>query len=142
MKKLLIFVFLCTAGIVTHAQSIVQNLISAPASGSHLTDTVTNTGTVTMSSTLVAGSAQNITVTGTFTKLTGTVAGTATLLGSLNGTDWTSASGTSYTVTDVASATTSWLLTNKPFQYYRVSVTGSGTSTYTVKGQVLSVTRK
>jgi len=140
MKKGLLIIALCFSGLVSHGQAIVQNLISPPASGLHLTDTVTNTGTVIMSSALVSGAAQNITVTATFTKLTGTVAGTATLLGSLNGIDWTSASGTSYTVTDVASATTSWILTGKPFQYYRVNVVGSGTSTYTVKGQVLSVT--
>jgi len=142
MKRVLILIFLCAAGMVTHAQSIVQPLYSAPASGSHLTDTVINAGVVTMSSALVAGAAQNVTITATFTKLTGTVAGTASLQGSLNATDWTSASATTYTVTDVANATTSWVLTNKPFQYYRVSVTGSGTSTYTVKGQALSVITK
>lgn len=142
MKKLVLLITVALFSVTVNAQSIVQNLYSNVASGVKLTDTVTNAGTVTMSSAVVAGSAQNVTITATFTKLTGTVAGTATLLGSLNGTDWTSASATSYTVTDVASATTSWLLTNKPFQYYRVSVTGSGTSTYTVKGQVLSVVRK
>ncbi len=142
MKKVLIILVLCVAGMVTHAQSIVQNLVSLPASGSHLTDTITNTGVVPIGSPLVAGAAQNITVTATFTKLTGTVAGTAVLQGSLNGVDFTAASGTSYTVTDLATQTTSWILTGKPFQYYRVQVTGSGTSTYTVKGQVLSVTGK
>jgi hypothetical protein len=142
MKKIIIILMLCALGTITHAQSIVQSLFSPPASGSHLTDTVTNTGVVVMGSNIVAGAAKNITVTATFTKISGTAAGTATLLGSLNGIDWTSASATSFTVTDVATQTTSWILTSKPFQYYRVSCTGSGTTAYTVKGQVLSVTYK
>lgn len=142
MKKIVIILMLCVAGMATHAQSIVRDLKSPPASGTNLTDTVTNTGTVLMSSVSIPDGASNVTVTGTFTKLTGTVAGVASLLGSLNGIDWTSASVTTYTVTDVASATTSWILTNKPFTYFRVSVVGSGTSTYTVKGQVMTLTQK
>lgn len=119
--------------------STVQNLLSNTASGVKVTDTVTNAGTVTMTSAIVKGAPNQTTVTAVFTKLTGTVAGTATLLGSLNDVDFVSASSTSYTVTDLASQATSWPLTGKNYLYYRVSVTGSGTSTYTVKGQVLTV---
>ena len=141
MKKIFLLLAIASLSIGAMAQgsSKVQNLISAPASGSNVIDTVINTGVVTMTSPIVAGASNTTTVTATFTKLTGTVAGTATLLGSVNGTDWASASSTSYTVTDVASATTSWVLSFKPFLYYRISVAGSGTSTYVVKGQVLSV---
>lgn len=140
MNKILsIFAIIFCMALGASAQSTVQDLYSNSASGVKLTDTVTNTGTVTMSSKIVVGAPNQTTITATFTKLSGTVAGTATLLGSLNGTDWTSASATSYTVTDVASATTSWPLTGKNFLYYRVNVVGSGTSTYTVKGQVLTV---
>lgn len=140
MNKILsIFTIIFCMALGASAQSTVQNLYSNAASGVKLTDTVTNTGTVTMSSKIVVGAPNQTTITATFTKLTGTVAGTATLLGSVNGIDWTSASATSYTVTDVVSATTSWPLTGKNFLYYRVNVVGSGTSTYTVKGQVLTV---
>jgi hypothetical protein len=142
MKRIALLIALITCvtlGVSAQGKSLVQSLYSNAASGVKLTDTVTNTGTVTMSSAIVAGAPEQTTVTATFTKLTGTVAGTATLLGSVNGTDWTSASATNYTVTDVASATTSWPLTGKNFLYYRVNVVGSGTSTYTVKGQVLTV---
>lgn len=140
MNKILsIFAIIFCMALGASAQSTVQDLYSNPASGVKLTDTVTNTGTVTMSSKIVVGAPNQTTVSATFTKLTGTVAGTATLLGSINGTDWASASSTSYTVTDLASQTTSWPLTGKNYLYYRVNVVGSGTSTYTVKGQVLTV---
>lgn len=140
MNKILsIFVLMLFMALGVNAQSTTQDLYSNAASGVKLTDTVTNTGTVTMSSKIVIGAPNQTTVTATFTKLTGTVAGTATLLGSINGTDWASASATSYTVTDLAAQTTSWPLTGKNFMLYRVNVVGSGTSTYTVKGQVLTV---
>lgn len=140
MNKILsIFAIIFCMALGASAQSTVQDLYSNPASGVKLTDTVTNTGTVTMSSKIVVGAPNQTTVSATFTKLTGTVAGTATLLGSINGTDWASASSTSYTVTDLASQTTSWPLAGKNYLYYRVNVVGSGTSTYTVKGQVLTV---
>lgn len=139
MRKLLLIAVLATFSFAVNAQSTVQNLLSNTASGVKPLDTITNAGTVTMSSAIVKGAPNQTTVSATFTKLTGTVAGTATLLGSLNGTDWASASSTSYTVTDVATQTTSWPLTGKNYLYYRVNVVGSGTSTYTVKGQVLTV---
>ncbi len=138
MKKLLMVALLCVIASVTKAQSVVVGLYSNPASGIQLLDTVTNTGVVTMTSKQVGGPAYVTTVSQTFTKLTGTVAGTAVLQGSINGVDFESASSTSYTVTDVASQSTSWTLTGKPYLYFRVQTTGSGTSTYTVKGQVMT----
>lgn len=142
MRNLVLIAVLAISFTANAQTSTVQSLFSNAASGVKLTDTVTNTGTVTMSSAIVKGAPNESTVVATFTKLTGTVAGTATLQGSLNGTDWASASSTSYTVTDLASQTTSWPLTGKPYLYFRVNVVGSGTSTYTVKGQVLTVNPK
>lgn len=143
MRKLVLIAVLAIFSYAANAQtSTVQSLFSNAASGVKLTDTVTNTGTVTMSSAIVKGAPNESTILATFTKLTGTVAGTATLQGSLNGTDWASASSTSYTVTDLASQSTGWSLTGKPYLYFRVNVVGSGTSTYTVKGQVLTVNPK
>lgn len=143
MRKLILIALIGIVSMSVNAQvSTVQSLYSNAASGVKLTDTVTNTGTVTMSSAIVKGAPNQTTVTATFTKLTGTVAGTATLQGSLNATDWVSASATSYTVTDLATQSTSWPLTGKNYLYYRVNVVGSGTSTYTVKGQVLTVLPK
>lgn len=141
MKRIVLLAFLCLSVVLgANAQnSNVQPLLSAPASGTQALDTITNAGTVTMTSAIVKSAPNQTTITATFTKLTGTVAGTATLQGSLNNVDFTSASSTSYTVTDLAAQTTSWPLTGKNYLYYRVNVVGSGTSTYTVKGQVLTV---
>ena len=141
MKSLILSaLFVVFMALGANAQiSTVQNLLSNTASGVKVTDTVTNTGTVTMTSAIVKGAPNQTTVTAVFTKLTGTVAGTATLQGSLNNVDFVSASSTSYTVTDLATQATSWALTGKNYLYYRVNVVGSGTSTYTVKGQVLTV---
>lgn len=142
MKKLLFIAALfISVGSFAQGTSIAQGLYSNPASGVQLLDTVTNTGVVTMTSKIVAGAPYTTTISHTFTKLTGTAAGTAILLGSINGVDFESASSTSYTVTDVATQSTSWVLSYKPYLYYRVQITGSGTSTYTVKGQVLTVIR-
>lgn len=124
---------------VSAQTSVVQGLYSVPASGSQLLDTVTNATTVPMSSTIVKGAPNSTTVTVTYAKLTGTMAGVLTLQGSNNATDWTTASSTTYTVLDQASQTTSWVLVGKPFLYYRANTVGSGTSTYTVKGQVMTV---
>lgn len=139
MKRIIVLLaFIVGLYAYAGAQSVAQPLLSNVPSGVKPLDTITNTGVVTMSSKIVVGNPSVTTVLATYTKLTGTVAGTAKLLGSINGTDWTSASSTSYTVTDVASQSTSWTLTGSPFLYYRVETTGSGTSTYTVKGQVFT----
>ena len=139
MRKLVLILALglfATLGV--SAQTKVQDLFSNAASGVKLTDTITNAGTVTMTSSTVVGTPNQTTVGAVFTKLTGTVAGTASLKGSFNGVDFYVASATTYTVTDLATQNTSWQITGSPYLYYQVSVTGSGTSTYTVKGQVLT----
>lgn len=122
----------------SQAQSLNQLLLSNAASGVKPLDTISAPGTVTMTSAVVKGQPISTTVGVTFEKLTGTVAGTATLKGSLNGTDWYTASSTTYTVTDVATQGKSWELTGSPYLYYRVETVGSGTSSYTVKGSVLT----
>ena len=123
------------------AQSAVFPLYSNVASGVKQLDTITNAGTVTMTSARIDAAAQQTTIVYTFTKLTGTVAGSATLQGSIDGVNFVTVAGTSaYTVTDVASQTASFVVDKKPYLYWRVSTTGSGTSTYTVKGNTLVVT--
>ena len=100
-------------------------------------DTVTNTGTNFLTNKLiVGGGAQSVTIQWTAVKLSGTVAGTVTLLGSLDGLNFTAITGnnsignitySTFTATDVATQTKTWVLQNNPFPWYRVSWTGSGT---------------
>ena len=97
-------------------------------------DTVTNAGTTYLESVLLTRSAATTTtVLVNVTKISGTVGGTITLQGSLDGTnfvainqiDTTSALGT-FTAAD-ASARYHWIISGSPFLYYRVSWTGTGT---------------
>lgn len=90
-----------------------------------LLDTVTNTGT----------SFHTITVSGTFnsgliqfvgTKISGTVAGTAILYGSVDGTNYVSL-GDTLTQTNVTTNTKVWSNVRPNYPYYKVVVTGSGT---------------
>jgi len=142
MKRLVLMAFLCLSVVLgANAQtSIVQSLLSDAPSGKKVLDTITNAGTVTMTSAIVKAAPNSSTISVSYTKLTGTVAGVATLQGSNNLTKWYTASSTTYTITDVADQGTSWVLTGKPWLYFRVNTVGSGTSTYTVNnGLVMTV---
>lgn len=119
------------------AQNVLYN--SLPATGvlakTILSDTVTNTGTGTLTSySQTRTQALTTAFSVVCTKISGTVAGTITLQGSLDGTNFkalttedTQTSITTATATDVASQVFVWRIKNCPFNYYRVSWTGSGT---------------
>lgn len=116
-----------------------------------ISDTVTNTGTnflttgypqlTSYTSATYSGSAVAITtpaltttVQANLTKISGTVAGTVTLQGSLDAANWTTVTGTTtgvqtgaFTATNVASQATVWTLVNSPYRFYRVTWTGTGT---------------
>jgi len=100
-------------------------------------DTVTNTGTNYLTNRYVAsGAAYSVAVQWTAVKLSGTVAGTVTLQGSLDGLNYVAITGnatventtiSTFTATDVASQTKVWVIKNNPYPWYRVSWTGAGT---------------
>jgi hypothetical protein len=107
-------------------------------------DTVSNTATAFLTAqSLTKG--ESTTIKFVATKISGTVAGTVTLLGSLDGTNYkalTVAEGTTalptYTATDVASQNFIWQVLRSPYKYYRVSWTGSGTMSASFKAYLLS----
>jgi len=75
------------------------------------------------------------------TKLSGTAAGTVTLQGSNDGTNFVTVnssyvSATTMTVTNVTTSTALLTVTSSPYKYYRLSYTGSGTMSCTLKGYV------
>lgn len=128
MKKLLIILFLIgCAGMVSAQVTTMKSTFDLSS------DTVTNTGTVWLQATNVKGSGDaNVQVV--CTKISGTVAGTLTLQGSLDGINFVALTDTTSvpaiptkTATDVASQTFLWRVTNHPCVAYRVSWTGSGT---------------
>jgi hypothetical protein len=97
-------------------------------------DTVTNTATGTVQCRLLRDVAvTNTTVQVNVTKISGTVGGTISLQGSLDGTNWralnTVDTQTALATVTAADATASyhWRLSGSPFLFYRVSWTGTGT---------------
>lgn len=111
-------------------------------------DTVTNTGTKTMTSARVGGSWNTVTISAKTTNLTGTQSGILRLYGSLDGVVYhriTAASlrGNSVApvdslVVDVNHLQKAWIIEKSPFQFYQVQATGIGTVTFTVFGNYVA----
>ena len=108
-----------------------------------LTDTVTDAGVNYVSTKLLDRRNHSSTVIWVVvTKISGTVAGTITLQGSMNGTDYKALNANDSqtalaTVTATnASNTYHWRLIGGGFNYYRVSWTGTGTMAATVAAKI------
>lgn len=106
-------------------------------------DTATNT-TATYVALKVTGNYSFISVQYVATKISGTVAGTAVLQVSNDGTTYTTLeagnvveTANSYTNTDVASQSKVWTVKEPTYLYYRVLVTGSGTMAASYKANLL-----
>jgi hypothetical protein len=108
-------------------------------------DTVTNTATNTLTSLKTSPTnATSTTIWVTVTKISGTVGGTMTLQGSLDGTNF-KAINTSDTQTALATVTATdanntyhWRLAGCPFLFYRVSWTGTGTMAASFSAKILA----
>ena len=117
----------------------LARLIAATATS----DTVTNTGTGVLTTKRVGSPNGIVTIEVVATKVSGTVGGTITLLGSLDGTNFT-ALNTQETQTALATKTASdasanyhWRLSGSPFLYYQVSWAGTGTMVATFTARIL-----
>jgi hypothetical protein len=121
MKKILFLVTVCILATVT---TFAQRSIQMPKIAG---DTVVDAGSVTQKSFSVTGSYSAAAVQIVLTKISGTVAGTTKIQGSLNGTNWEDI-GTAFTNTDVASQAKLFTITGGvPYTSIRVNSTGSGT---------------
>lgn len=119
-----------------------KHVVSNMKSNVSLTsDTTTDTGT-----SYVELGVQNwyntVTIQSVVTKISGTVAGTVTLQGSVDGTNYVTVSSsyadvTSYSPTNVATSSKLFVVTGSPYRYYRLSYTGAGTMSASHKGYVL-----
>lgn len=83
-----------------------------------------------------------ITIQSVVTKISGTVAGTVTLQGSLDGTNYNTVDSnyctvTSYSPTNQTTNTKLFVVTGSPYRYYRLSYTGAGTMSASHRGYVL-----
>ena len=105
-------------------------------------DTVTNTGTGALYAKRITGPGA-VTIQLSVAKVSGTVAGTATLHGSLDGVLYDTAR-LANTVTRVpnhtlqnSSRTYEWNLSASPYLYYKVSTAGGTTTVYYISGKVM-----
>lgn len=117
---------------------VVSNMIS---NVSLTSDTTTNTATSYVGLG-VSNWYNTVTIQSVVTKISGTVAGTVTLQGSIDGTNYVTVSSsyadvTSYSPTDVATSSKIFIVTGSPYRYYRLSYTGAGTMSASHKGYVL-----
>lgn len=144
MKKIFLLIAVACIGFAANAQT---KLLSTNANALVKTlDTVTNTGNKTMLLPLSAklvGPGQS-TVVATFNSLlTGTMLGVSRLYGSTNGVKFERVRSTALHGGQVDSLLISatnpnyaWIVDNSPFAYYEVITTGTGTTTFTVSGEL------
>lgn len=125
MKKFIALLLVCGIALSSMAQRATLMPLTAG-------DTVVGTATVNKTITVTAGySAAGVQII--LTKISGTVAGTTKLQGSLNGTNWEDI-GSAFTHTDVASQAKLFTVTSgMPYTYLRTTSTGSGTMSVQVR---------
>lgn len=117
---------------------VVRNLLS---NVSLTSDTTTNTG-VSFVGIGVTEWYNTVTIQSVVTKISGTVAGTVTLQGSIDGTNYVTVNSsfadvTSYSPTNVATSSKLFVVTGSPYRYYRLSYTGAGTMAASHRGYIL-----
>jgi hypothetical protein len=143
MKNLLFIVFAVAALLVApHIETQAQSKsFTSPYSLS--SDTVTNAGVAYLTVRASQNNTSYSTVQVVVTKISGTVGGTISLQGSVDGTSY-KALNTAETQTALATITATdasnvyhWRLNGNPFQYYRVSWTGTGTMAASFTAQLL-----
>lgn len=143
MKKIVGILILATLSLGAFAQSGKL----ANAAGRNL-DTVTNTGTKTMTSARVLqGKLSSVTVTTRNSNLTGTQSGIARLFGSPDGVNYYrirspqlhNSQVDSLLITTAPTAQKyGWEIDGNPYNYYQVQTTGVGTVTFTVAGEIIA----
>lgn len=143
MKNLIKFLFVGVVAILTFSFEVKAQVFDLKSVYSVTSDTVTNTGTVYLTTPRISNApATSTTIWVAVTKISGTVGGTITLQGSLDGTNFkaintvdTQTALATITATD-ASNTYHWRLAGSPFLYYRVSWTGTGTMAASFRAQI------
>lgn len=143
MKKILIALIAFT--LMAAVPRVNAQVFDMTATTGNTSDTVSNTSTETLTK-QVSGPYSQVTVSLVVTKISGTVAGTAVLQGSVDGTNYQTLTyvyaqpgdtQNSVTNTNVASQSWSWPVGASTYLYYRVSVTGSGTMAARVTAKIM-----
>lgn len=121
-----------------YGKRAVQNLKSSYGLTS---DTCVNSATTYVGLT-VENYYKKVSIEAVITKISGTVGGTVTVQGSVDGTNYVTVSSsystvTTFTPTDQATNKKLIVVTGSPYKYYRLSYTGTGTMSATLKGYLV-----
>jgi len=145
MRKTTLLIVGLVALLSITSQAQVADFFNALSTGGVFpkSDTVTNAGTGTVQCRILKDlPTVNTTIQVNVTKISGSVGGTISLQGSLDGTNW-KALNTAETQTALATVTATdatnvyhWRLNGSPFLYYRVSWTGTGTMSASFSAQL------
>lgn len=129
MKKLFLVALLGLFAVTIQAQNGTAAYLPLVAG-----DTIVNTGTVSKALPGITTSLGGLVIQTNLVKVSGTGAGTAQLQAALDSTsqNWTNV-GSAYTITNVASQTTTFYVAAPVAVYYRLLFTGSGTEAVQVK---------
>lgn len=121
MKKLMAVLLIAVfAFIAPSAQAQSSVLIVS-------TDTLSNTDTAYISLPQATGGYYAVGIQAVVSKVSGTVAGTAIIQGSLDGTNYVDIGTDTLTFTNVTTNTKVWAITPSVYQYHRVKFISSGT---------------
>ncbi len=126
--------------------AVSSNAQTFQMTGAYTTgDTVTNTATKACSLKVVH-SYKQISIQADITKIDGTVGGTLTLYGTVDGTNYVAvdtciyvhAMASTYTATNTSGTQSKiWIMNNNPYLWYKLSYTGTGTMRAILKGYLL-----
>lgn len=138
MKKFILSIIACLIFVASNGQAFQMT-------GQYTTgDTVVNTASKTCSLKVVK-SYKSTTIQANIVKVSGTVGGTLTLQGSVDGVNYVTADtaafvsdgSATYTATNSASQSKVWVINGSPYVWYRLSYTGTGTMSAILKGYLL-----
>ena len=139
MKKLIFAAAFVFAAVAANAQVVDMKSTSSKA-----TDTVTNTGSEVLTA-QVNGYQADVTIQAVVTKVSGTVAGTVVLQGSVDGSNYVTLTTTALpggndtcTLTNTATQSFNYAVGQSKYLYYRVRVTGSGTMVAIINAKLLA----
>ena len=129
------------ASVFTAGSSNKHTALNMVSNVSLTSDTTANTGVSYVGLGLAAWY-NTVTIQSVVTKISGTVAGTVTLQGSIDGKNYVTVSSsyadvTSYSPTNVATSSKLFIVTGSPYRYYRLSYAGAGTMAASHRGYVL-----
>lgn len=119
------------------AISKAQTPVALSQTTSNPTGAILNTSVDTLSITL-NGYYKVIGIQPVVTKATGTMAGTAILYGSINGTNYV-AVGDTLTLTNVTTNTAVWSIESSPYKSFRILVGGATTVTGTASAKLIAL---